>query len=75
MLSQRRLLQWQGTGDEELIVTKVTKGNDLLANFYDDAEVTQEVIEVEETDSKDDLSEVSMQSGRDVDKAKLEAVL
>ena len=33
VLSQRRLLQWQGTGDEELIITKVTKGNDPLANF------------------------------------------
>ena len=55
VLSQRRLLQWQGTGDEELIITKVTKGNDLLANFYDDAEAMQEIIEVEETDSKDDL--------------------
>ena len=55
VLSQRRLLQWQGTGDEELIITKVTKGNDPLANFYDDAEATQEIIEVEETDSEDDL--------------------
>ena len=55
VLSQRMLLQWQGTGDKELIITKVTKGNDLLANFYDDAEATQEIIEVEETDSKDDL--------------------
>ena len=75
VLSQRRLLQWQGTGDEELIITKVTKGNDPLANFYDDAEVTQEIIEVEETDSEDDLSEVSMQSNRDVNKAELKAVL
>ena len=33
VLSQRRLLQWQGTGNEELIITKVTKGNDPLANF------------------------------------------
>ena len=33
-----------------------------MADFYDDAEVTQEIIEVEETDSEDDLSEVSMQS-------------
>ena len=48
VLSQRRLLQWQGTGDEELIITKVTKWNDLLANFYDDAEATQEIIEVEQ---------------------------
>ena len=75
VLSQRRLLQWQGTGDEELIITKVTKGNNPLANFYDDAEATQEIIEVEETDSEDDLSEVSMQSNRDVNKAKLTAVL
>ena len=75
MLSQRRLLQWQGTGDEELIITKVTKGNDLLANFYDDAEAAQEIIEVEETDSKDDLLEVSMQSNGDVNKAELKAVL
>ena len=75
VLSQRRLLQWQGTGDEELIITKVTKGNDPLANFYDDAEATQEIIEVEETDSKDDLSEVSMQSNGDVNKAQLRAVL
>ena len=75
VLSQRRLLQWQGTGDEELIITKVTKGNDLLANFYDDAEATQEIIEVEESDSEDDLSEVSMQSNGDINRAELKAVL
>ena len=75
VLSQRRLLQWQGTGDEELIITKVTKGNDPLVNFYDDAEATQEIIEVEETDSEDDLLEVSMQSNRDVNRAELKAVL
>ena len=74
VLSQRRLLQWQGTGDEELIITKLTKGNNPLANvplanFYDDTEATQEIIEVEETDSEDDLSEVSMQSNGDVNKA------
>ena len=61
--------------DEELIMTKVTKGNDPLANFYDDAEATQEIIEVEESDSEDNLSEVSMQSNRDVNRAKLKAVL
>ena len=75
VLSQRRLLQWQGTSDEELIITKVSKGNDPLANIYDDAEATQEIIEVEETDSEDDLSEVSMQSNGDVNKAELRAVL
>ena len=75
VLSQRRLLQWQGTSDEELIITKVTKGNDPLADFYDDTEATQEIIEVEETDSEDDLSEVSMQSNGDVNKAELRVVL
>ena len=75
VLSQRRLLQWQGTSDEELIITKVTKGNDPLANFYDDTEATEEIIEVEETDSEDDLSEVSMQSNGDINRAKLKAVL
>ena len=58
-----------------MIITKVTKGNDLLADFYDDAEATQEIIEVEETDSEDDLSEVSMQSNRDINKAELRVVL
>ena len=75
VLSQRRLLQWQGTGDKELIITHVTKGNDPLANFYDDAETPQEIIEVEETDSEDDLSEVSMQSDGNINKAELKAVL
>ena len=75
VLSQKRLLQWQETSDGELIITKVTKGNDPLANFYDDAEATQEIIEVEETNSKNDLSEVSMQSNRDVNRAELKVVL
>ena len=51
VLSQKRLLQWQGTGDEELIITRVTKGNDPLATYYNDVEATQEVIEVEDTDT------------------------
>ena len=75
VLSQKRLLQWQGTGDEELIITRVTKGNDPLATYYDDDEVTQEAIEIEETDTEDDLSEVSMQSHGDVNKAELKAAL
>ena len=75
VLSQRRLLHWQVTSDKELIITKVTKGNDPLADFYDNAEATQEIIEVEETDSEDDLSEVSMQCNGDVNKAELRAVL
>ena len=75
VLSQKRLLKWQGTGNGELIITKVTKGNDPLANFYDDAEATQEIIEVEESDSEDDLSEVSMQSNGDVNRAELKVVL
>ena len=75
VFSQQRLLQWQGTGDEELIITRVTKGNDPLATYYNDVEATQEAIEIEETDSEDDLSEVSMQSHGDISKAKLKAAL
>ena len=75
VLSQKRLLQWQRTGDEELIITRVTKGNDPLATYYNDVEATQEAIEIEETDSEDDLSEVSMQLHGDISKAELKAVL
>ena len=75
VLSQKRLLQWQGTGDEELIITRVTKGNDPLATYYNDDEATQEAIEIEETDTEDDLSEVSMQSHGNINKAKLRAAL
>ena len=75
VLSQKRLLQWQGTGDEELIITRVTKGNDPLATYYNDVEATQEAIEIEEMDSEDDLSEVSMQSHGDISKAEMKAVL
>ena len=75
VISQKRLLQWQGTGDEELIITRVTKGNDPLATYYNDDEATQEAIEIEETDTEDDLSEVSMQSHGDVNKAELKAAL
>ena len=62
-------------GDEELIITRVTKGNDLLATYYNDDEATQEAIEIEETDTEDDLSEVSMQSHGDVNKAELKVAL
>ena len=75
VLSQKRLLQWQGTGDEELIITRVTKGNDPLATYYNDVEATQEAIEIEETDTEDDLSEVSMQLHGDISKAELKAAL
>ena len=77
VLSQKRLLQWQGMGDEELIITRVTKGNDWLATYYNDVEATREVIEVEDTDTdtEDDLSEVSMQLHGDISKAELKAVL
>ena len=75
VLSQKRLLQWQGTGDEELIITRVTKGNDPLATYYNDVEATQEAIEIEETDTEDDLSEVSMQSHGNISKAELKAAL
>ena len=59
------------------MITRVTKGNDLLATYYNDVEATQEVIEVEDTDTdtEDDLSEVSMQSHGDISKAELKAVL
>ena len=70
VLSQKRLLQWQGTGDEELIITRVTKGNDPLATYYNDVKATQEAIEIEEMDT-----EVSMQSQGDISKAELKAVL
>ena len=75
VLSQKRLLQWQGTGDEELIITRVTKGNDPLATYYNDVEATQEAIEIEETDTEDDLSEVSIQSHGDISKAELKVAL
>ena len=75
VLSQKRLLQWQGTGDEELIITRVTKGNDPLATYYNNDEATQEAMEIEETDTEDNLSEVSMQSHGDVNKAELKAAL
>ena len=75
MLSKKRLLQWQGTGDEELIITRVTKGNDPLATYYNDVKATQEAIEIEETDTEDDLSEVSMQSHSNISKAELKAAL
>ena len=77
VLSQKRLLQWQGTGDEELIITRVTKGNDPLATYYNDVEATQEAIEIEDTDTdtEDDLSEVSMQSHGDISKTELKAAL
>ena len=77
VLSQKRLLQWQGMGDEELIITRVTKGNDPLATYYKDVKAAQEVIEVEDTDTdtEDDLSEVSMQLHGDISKAELKAVL
>ena len=75
VLSQKRLLQWQGTGDEELIITRVTKGNDPLATYYNNVEATQEAIEIQETDTEDDLSEVSMQSHGDISKTELKAAL
>ena len=75
VLSQKGILQWQGTGDEELIITRVTKGNNPLATYYNDVEATKEAIEIEETDSEDDLSEVSMQSHGNISKAELKGVL
>ena len=51
------------------------QGNYPLATYYNDVEATQEAIEIEETDSEDDLSEVSMQTHGDISKAKLKAAL
>ena len=74
-LAKRGSYSGRGQGDEELIITRVTKGNDPLATYYNDVEATQEAIEIEETNSEDDLSEVSMQSHGDISKAELKAVL
>ena len=74
--SQRSLLQWEGLGDEELIITRVQKGNDPLGQYYADEEVTQVPIEVEDSDdTEDDLSVVSMESDGDISREKLKTVL
>ena len=71
---QQRLLRWEGEGDEELIITRVRKGNDPLGRYYEDTPATQEAIEIAESDSEDDLSVSSLQSD-DVSREELKGVL
>ena len=71
----RRLLRWEGTGDEEVVITAVQKGNHPLGRYFEDTAATQQIIEIEESDSEDDLSVVSLQSEGDVSREELKGVL
>ena len=71
---QQRLLRWEGEGDEEVIITRVRKGNDPLGRYYEDTPATQEAIEIEESDSEDDLSVSSLRSD-DVSREELKGIL
>ena len=51
------------------------KGNDPLSSYFEDSTATQEIIEVDESDSEDDLSVVSMQSEGDVSRQELKSIL
>ena len=75
IFGQKSLLRWEGTGDEEVLITRVQKGNDPLQRYYEDPAATRETIEVEESDSEDDLSVVSLQSEGDVSREELKGVL
>ena len=75
ILGQRSLLRWEGTGDEEVMITTVQKGNDPLGRYFEDTAATQQIIEVEESDSEDDLSVVSLRSEGDVNREELRGVL
>ena len=75
IFGQKSLLRWEGTGDEEIIITRVQKGNDPLGWYFEDTDATQQAIEVEESDSEDDLSVVSLQSEGDVNREELKGVL
>ena len=75
ILGQRSLLRWEGTGDEEVMITTVQKGNDPLGRYFEDTAATQQIIEVEESDSEDDLSVVSLRSEGDVSREELRGVL
>ena len=75
ILGQKGLLRWEGTGDEEVVITTVQKGNDPLGQYFEDTAATQQIIEVEESDSEDDLSVVSLQSEGDVSREELKGVL
>ena len=75
VFGQKSLLWWEGTGDEELIITRVHKGNDPLASYFEDTAETQEIVEIEESASEDDLSVVTLQSEGDVNREELKSVL
>ena len=75
ILGQKSLLRWEGTGDKEVIITTVQKGNDPLGRYFEDTAATQQIIEVEESDSEDDLSMVSLQSEGNVSREELRGVL
>ena len=75
ILGQKSLLQWEGMGDEEVVITTVQKGNDPLGWYFEDTAATQQIIEVEESDSEDDLSVVSLRSEGDVNREELRGVL
>ena len=75
IFGQKSLLRWEGTGNEEIVITRVQKGNDSLANYYKDPADTQQIVEVDESDSEDDLSVVTLQSEGDVNREELKSVL
>ena len=75
IFGQKSLLRWEGTGDEEVVITRVQKGNDPLGWYFEDTDATQQAIEVEESDLEDDLSMVSLQSAGDVTREELKGVL
>ena len=75
ILGQKSLLRCEGMGDEEVMITTVQKGNDPLGRYFEDTAATQQIIEVEESDSEDDLSVVSLRSEGDVSREELRGVL
>ena len=75
IFGQKSLLRWEGTGDEEAVITRVQKGNDPLGWYYEDTAATQQIVEVEESDSEDDLSMVTLQSEGNVSREELKSVL
>ena len=75
IFGQKSLLRWEGTGDKEVVITRVQKGNDPLGRYFEDSANTQQAIEVEESDSEDDLSVVTLRSEGDVSREELKSVL
>ena len=74
IFGQKSLLRWEGVGDEEVVIMRVQKGNDPLGRYYEDTPATQEAIEIEESDSEDDLSVDSLRSD-DVSREELKGIL